>query len=75
MRFSIVFFSADEADEYIKNSIAYQTIYETIAYNEINGDNDEEDKLDLLNSLALKDSNFKIYIPSLFSMIVQIGDY
>jgi hypothetical protein len=35
MRFLIVFVSADETDEYIKHLIAYKTVYERLASNEI----------------------------------------
>jgi hypothetical protein len=67
MRFPIVFVSADEADEYIKNLIAYKTVYKKIAAGElrlgvgnyVDEDLNEEDIEDLLNFLARSDFNVK----------------
>jgi hypothetical protein len=58
MRFSIVFVSADEADEYIKHLIAYKTAYEKIVEG-VDEDLDEQDEQDLLNSLAVPDFSIK----------------
>jgi hypothetical protein len=58
MRFPILFVNADEADEYIKHLIAYKTVYEKIASNDVDEDL-EKDVEDHLNSIGRSDFSVK----------------
>jgi hypothetical protein len=59
MKFLKVFFSADNAEEYIKNLIAYKTLYKTIIEKNDNELLSKEDRKELLSTLAVNNFDIK----------------